>query len=79
MNNMQIEAYLRDMRELLRSKGWQELLKDIEEQLDMLNEVSSLNKIEDLWYRKGQIDVLIRLTNLEFELEALEEELESTE
>ena len=79
MNNMQIEAYLRDMRELLRSKGWQELLKDIEEQLDMLNEVSSLNKIEDLWYRKGQLDVLSRLTNLEFELEALEEELESTE
>ena len=79
MNNMQIEAYLRDMRELLRSNGWRELLKDIHEQLDMLNEVSSLNKIEDLWYRKGQLDVLSRLTNLEFELEALEEELESTE
>ena len=79
MNNTQLESYLRNMRELLRSKGWQELLEEIYEQIDLLNEVTTINKVEDLWYRRGQIDALKRLTNLEFELEALEEELESVE
>ena len=77
MNNTQLEAYLRNMRELLRSNGWQELLEEIYEQINLLNDVKSINKVEDLWYRRGQIDTLTRFVNLEFELEALEEELES--
>lgn len=77
MNQTQVESYLRNMRELIRTNGWKELLEEFYEQIDLLNDLSSINKVEELWYRKGQIDALTRLTNLEFELEAIEEEVES--
>ena len=77
MNKTQIESYLRNMRELLRSQGWKELLEEFHEQIDLLNDITNINKLEELWYKKGQADTYTRLTNLEFELEAIEEEVES--
>ena len=77
MNDMQTEAYFRKMNALVRSDGWKELLVEFDDLLDVLNEVSSINDEKELFYRKGQIDTINRLCNLEFELEAAQEEYES--
>lgn len=77
MNDMQTEAYFRNMNALVRSEGWRELLQEFDDLLDLWNDVTTINNENDLYYRKGQIDTINRLCNLEFELEAAQESYES--
>lgn len=65
MIEKELEEYYRDMFELFRNKGWLTLLQDLQDNADNINSVEHATSLEDLYFRKGQLNILGTLLNLE--------------
>ncbi len=50
---------------LFMTDGWKQLLKDFSENLGNINSVEATKDLEDLQFRKGQLNILAYLLNLE--------------
>lgn len=57
------------------SKGWLDLLEDIQIMLDNYNNITTINSVEDLYKRQGQIDILNWIKSLREVSERAYEEL----
>ena len=77
MNDKETEQYFRDMRELLRSAGWNHLMADIKLSADSVNSVELTKDVNDLYFRKGQLAVMANLLNLELQIDSAEAEFEN--
>jgi len=65
MTDKELEVYFRDMNDLFRTKGWQTLIKDLTDSLPIINSVESTKDDKDLYFRKGQLNILGSILNLE--------------
>ena len=45
------------------SKGWKFLIEDMENLMDNINDISSVSSTDDLFFRKGQLDILNLIIN----------------
>ena len=65
MTDKELEIYFRQMKELFRTEGWQTLIKDLTEQIPAINSIENTKDSADLNFRKGQLNILGSLLNLE--------------
>ena len=65
MTEKELEIYFRQMKELFRTEGWQTLIKDLAEQIPAINSIENTKDSADLNFRKGQLNILGSLLNLE--------------
>ena len=65
MTDKELEVYFRDMNDLFRTKGWQTLIKDLTDSLPIINSVENTKDDKDLYFRKGQLNILGSILNLE--------------
>jgi hypothetical protein len=65
MTEKELEIYFRQMKALFRTEGWQTLIKDLKEQVPLLDSVENTKDVNDLYFRKGQLNILGVLLNLE--------------
>ena len=68
------EKYVDAMFEMFRTKGWQMLIEDLSKDYSLYNSVAVTKDNEDLWFRKGQLDVLSKVTSLETQVENMADE-----
>ena len=68
------EKYVDAMFEMFRTKGWQMLMEDLSKDYNLYNSVTVTKDNEDLWFRKGQLDVLTLVTSLETQVERMVDE-----
>ena len=68
------EKYVDAMFEMFRTKGWQMLMEDLSNDYNLYNSVKVTKDNEDLWFRKGQLDVLSKVTSLETQVENMVDE-----
>jgi len=61
----QLEKYYEDYFELFRSTAWGVLMEELKEQATRIDSVEYTKDIDDLFFRKGQLNVLAFLLNLE--------------
>ena len=59
-----IQEYYEARFDMMASKGWTDLLEDIQKMLDAYNKIERLTGVEDLYYAKGQLDILNWVINL---------------
>jgi len=59
-----IQAYYEARFDMMASKGWQDLMEDTQKMLDAYNKIERLTGVEDLYYTKGQLDILNWVINL---------------
>jgi hypothetical protein len=79
MIDPKLELYYRNMRELFRTSGWKQLIEDLTNNGVIIDSVELTRNNEDLYFRKGQLDVIANIVNLEGQLESAEQEqLEDT-
>tara|TARA_R110001632_G_scaffold39118_2_gene97954 strand:- start:530 stop:784 length:255 start_codon:yes stop_codon:yes gene_type:complete len=79
MIDPKLELYYRNMRELFRTSGWKQLIEDLTNNGVIIDSVELTKNNEDLYFRKGQLDVIANIVNLEGQLESAEQEqLEDT-
>ena len=65
MTEKELEIYFRQMKELFRMEGWQTLIKDLKEQVPLIDSLENTKDTNDLYFRKGQLNILGVILNLE--------------
>ena len=74
MSNEDLEFYERRF-DLFALKGWTELVDDLETLKQQLQDLSQIRTELDLWYRKGQLEMVNYLIQLKTLTEQAYEEL----
>ena len=65
MTDNELELYFRQMNELFRTDGWKTLVKDLSSNLPLINSVENTKDDKDLYFRKGQLNIMGTILNLE--------------
>jgi|TARA_R110000737_G_scaffold270547_1_gene277725 hypothetical protein len=65
MTDNELELYFRQMNELFHTEGWKTLVKDLSSNIPIINSVESTKDDKDLYFRKGQLNILGTILNLE--------------
>ena len=74
MSNEDLEFYERRF-DLFALKGWTELIDDLDTLKQQLQDLSQIRTEQDLWYRKGQLEMVNYLIQLKTLTEQAYEEL----
>ena len=62
---------------MMATQGWADLLEDLQKLKDSLNNLSLVTDTQDLYFRKGQIDILDLILKRKDTCEQVYEELEN--
>ena len=71
----ELEAYYMARFDMMASRGWTDLLEDVEKMVEAYDNIERINGIEDLYYVKGQLDILNWIKNLKESSEQAFEDL----
>ena len=66
------EKYVKSMYEMFRTDGWKQLLEDFQKNIVNINSVEATKDNDDMWFRKGQLNILTFITSLEAQVENME-------
>ena len=74
----ELEAYFNNYFAMFRSEGWKQLISDLSNNVKQVNSVELTEDVNDLHFRKGQLNILATVLNLETQIsrandQALEE------
>lgn len=61
----ELEIYYERYFDLFRSDGWKQLIEELKQNVAAVNSVEATKDGNDLYFRKGQLNVLAHLINLE--------------
>lgn len=59
------EKYYNDYFDLFRSDGWKQLIEELTQNAATINNVAVIKDAEDLFFRQGQLEVLVSLLKFE--------------
>lgn len=59
------ETYYNNYFNLFRNDGYKQLIEDLKSNVEAINNVDALKDEADMYYRKGQLNVLASLLNFE--------------
>lgn len=60
----ELESYYLARFDMCNSQGYTDLLEDIQDMIENYSDISKINTVEDLYLRKGQLDILNWIVNL---------------
>ena len=72
-----LQKYYEDSFSMMATQGWTDLLEDLNKLKDSLNNLSLVTDTQDLFFRKGQIDILDLILKRKETCEQVYEELEN--
>jgi hypothetical protein len=59
------EEYYNNYFDMFNSKGWKQLVEEFKVNLVNINSVQSTKDVDDMYFRKGQLNVLNSVVNLD--------------
>ncbi len=77
MIEKELEVYFNNYFEMFRTQGWKQLLKEFSENVKNINSVEQAKDEKDLFFRKGQLNIIANLLNLESQITASFENAET--
>lgn len=75
----EIEKYYEDLFSMFTTEGWNILMNTVDENIQNINNVTTIDSQEKLFFAKGQLDVLMTLRNYKTSIEAAYENVQDTE
>lgn len=75
--NKELEQYYEERFSMMTTKGWSDLLEDVQKMFDARNHVLAVQDEKDLQFKKGQLDVLQWILTLKQSSEEVYEQLMS--
>jgi hypothetical protein len=76
----ELEKYFNVYFDLFNTEGWKQLTEEFRNNGNVINSVESTKDVNDMYFRKGQLNVIAHLVNLEGSVEqAYTEAKESNE
>ena len=64
------EEYYNNYFDMFNAKGWQQLVEELNVNLVNVNSVQSTKDVDDMYFRKGQLNVLNSIVNLDDSIDA---------
>ena len=68
------EKYYEDLQDMFMTAGWKELMKELSANALNINSVEATKNNEDLFFRKGQLDILSFILELKSTIDRLQKE-----
>jgi hypothetical protein len=62
--NKEIQKYYEDRFSMMATQGWKDLIEDLETMLAATDNLSGVNTIEQLHFKKGEVSIMNWLKNL---------------
>lgn len=59
----ELQEYYEETFSTTSSKGWKFLIEDMENLMDNINDITNVSSTDELFFRKGQLDILNLLIN----------------
>jgi hypothetical protein len=75
--NKELEQYYEERFSMMTTTGWQQLMEDTQKMFDARNHVLGIQDEKDLYFKKGQLDVLQWILTLKQSSEEVYEQLMS--
>jgi hypothetical protein len=72
-----LQKYYEDRFSLMVTAAWADLVEDLENMKKPIEELSTIKTVDDLYFRKGQLDILNWLLSLKAVSELAYEELKN--
>lgn len=72
-----LQKYYEESFNMMATQGWTDLLEDFQKLKDSLNNLSLVTDTQDLYFRKGQIDILDLILKRKDTCEQVYEELQN--
>ena len=72
-----LQKYYEESFNMMSTQGWAHLLEDLNKLKDSLNNLSLVTDTQDLFFRKGQIDILDLILKRKDTCEQVYEELQN--
>ena len=72
MIDQKLEQYFNSMKDLWNNANFQILISELNEQMESIDSIERTTTVEDLFFRKGQINVIRTLQNLSDNIDMLE-------
>ena len=63
------QQYFDKYFDMFASEGWKQFIEDMEGNRDLMSDLMTVKDANDLFYRKGQVDVLNRIVNFQNRIE----------
>jgi|TARA_R110000765_G_scaffold212950_1_gene317967 hypothetical protein len=70
----ELEKYYSDLQEMFLTNGWKELIKELADNSVNINSVKATIDNNNLYFRKGQLDTIDYILNLESTVDLLQVE-----
>lgn len=77
--NRELQNYYEDRFSMMASKGWKDLMDDIELMLESTDTIKGVDTEQQLWFRKGEISIMTWLKNLRESSTEVYEQLQKEE
>jgi len=65
----ELEDYFNTFFELFSRKGWKQFKKEVEENAKVINSVEATKDANDLYFRKGQLNIMANILNFDASIE----------
>jgi len=72
-----LQKYYEDSFTMMSTQGWADLMEDLNKLKDSLNNLSQVTDTQELFFRKGQLDILDLILKRKDTCEQVYEELEN--
>lgn len=65
MNDIELKDFYERRFDLFLQGAWKDLVEDLEELSKTTGDITRCDDLSDLWYKRGQLDIINYLINLE--------------
>ena len=72
--DQQLEQYFNNYFDLFNTSGWKQLMEELNNNALGVNNLQATKDSEDMYFRKGQLNVLASIINLQNTIEASHKE-----
>jgi hypothetical protein len=72
--DQQLEQYFNNYFDLFNTSGWKQLMEELNNNALGVNNLQATKDSEDMYFRKGQLNVLASILNLQNTIEASHKE-----
>lgn len=73
----EVEKYYNNLFDLFRTEGWKQIMQEVEDNITATNSVVDVKDSEDLFFKKGQLQVLTTFRRLEETVDLAWQEMEN--
>jgi hypothetical protein len=77
--NRELQDYYEERFSMMASKGWQDLIEDVELMLSSTDTIKGVDTEQQLWFRKGEVSIMTWLKNLRESSTEVYEQLQKEE